>query len=179
MQTIPAMSAEQYESQASRRNSTEQDLWNLLDQVKDPEIPVLSLWDMGILRDIQREGDSVTVTITPTYSGCPAMDVIREDIVNLLKAHGIKQCSVSTKLAPAWTTEWMTEKGRSELRRYGIAAPDDVLEPSGGVTPNASVRCPHCGSHHTKRISEFGSTACKALFQCQNCEEPFDYFKQL
>lgn len=178
MQRIPTMSQEQYEREQFRRNSDHAELWNLLDEVKDPEIPVLSLWDMGILRDVQYQGGQVIVTITPTYSGCPAMDVIQEDIENLLRAKGYGDCKVQTKLSPAWTTDWMTDYGRSQLRGYGIAPPDDVAEPTG-ETPEANVTCPHCGSSNTKRVSEFGSTACKALFQCGDCCEPFDYFKHI
>jgi len=179
MQRIPTMSQEQYERELLRRNSNHVELWNLLDEVKDPEIPVLSLWDMGILRDVQREGNQVQVTITPTYSGCPAMDVMREDIEIALRANGIEDYAVKTVLAPAWTTDWMTDKGRAQLRGYGIAPPDDAVDHQGRETPESKVRCPHCGSVHTQRVSEFGSTACKALFQCNDCSEPFDYFKNI
>ncbi len=151
----------------------------MLDDVKDPEIPVLSLWDMGVLRDVVREGKRVKVVITPTYSGCPAMDVMREDIEVRLRESGIQQCEVKTQLSPAWTTDWMTDKGRAELRAYGIAAPDDAQNSAGRDTPEANVRCPHCHSVHTRRVSEFSSTACKALFQCHDCAEPFDYFKKI
>jgi ring-1,2-phenylacetyl-CoA epoxidase subunit PaaD len=173
------MSHEQYQRELHRRNSNHTELWSLLDEVKDPEIPVLSLWDMGILHDIQRDGDTIIVTITPTYSGCPAMDVIREDICAILQANGFKQCEVKTVLSPAWTTDWMTDKGRQQLRGYGIAAPDDVEGYEKCETPDKNVRCPHCESKNTKRVSEFGSTACKALFQCNDCCEPFDYFKNI
>ncbi len=179
MQHIPLMTHEQYQRQQLRRNSPYTELWDLLDQVKDPEIPVLSLWDLGVLRDVSREGETVQVTITPTYSGCPAMDVMREDIEILLRSHGIEKIAISTVLAPAWTTDWMTDKGRAQLRDYGIAPPDDALDQQGRETPAANVRCPHCGSTHTQRISEFASTACKALFQCNDCSEPFDYFKNI
>ncbi|MCR8924445.1 phenylacetate-CoA oxygenase subunit PaaJ [Dasania sp. GY-MA-18] len=179
MQQIPVMPHEQYQRLQLRRNSPCAELWDLLDEVKDPEIPVLSLWDLGVLRDVRREDDTVQVTITPTYSGCPAMDVMREDIEILLRQNGIKKFTVKTVLAPAWTTDWMTEKGRAQLRDYGIAAPNDVQCQSGKETPEANVRCPHCGSSHTDRVSEFASTACKALFQCRDCSEPFDYFKNI
>lgn len=179
MQRIPTMSQAQYEREQCRRNSDCGDLWNLLDAVKDPEIPVLSLWDMGILRDVRKEGDKVRVTITPTYSGCPAMDVMKEDIESVLRANGVDDFTVETKLSPAWTTDWMTDKGRQQLRGYGIAPPDDAPDAGNRETPEAEVACPHCGSTDTKRVSEFGSTACKALFQCQDCGEPFDYFKSI
>ncbi|NIB40906.1 phenylacetate-CoA oxygenase subunit PaaJ [Pseudomaricurvus alkylphenolicus] len=179
MERIPTLSEEQYQHQLLRINSECEDLWSLLDNVKDPEIPVLSLWDMGILRDVQRQGEKVVVTITPTYSGCPAMDVMREDIELALQAEGIDQFQVVTKLAPAWTTDWMTEKGREQLRGYGIAPPDDAPDSANRETPADGVLCPHCKSDHTRRVSEFGSTACKALFQCDDCGEPFDYFKHI
>jgi len=179
MQRIPAMRQEQYERELFRRNSQCQDLWNILDEVKDPEIPVLSLWDMGVLRDVQREEGRITVTITPTYSGCPAMDVMREDIEIALRGNGVDHYSVETQLSPAWTSDWMTDKGREQLRAYGIAAPNDAIEQSGRETPEKGVRCPRCGSVDTHRVSEFASTACKALFQCDDCFEPFDYFKKL
>lgn len=179
VQLIPAITHAQYEREQTRRNSSHPKLWRLLDEVKDPEIPVLSLWDMGVLQDIQYEGDAVRVTITPTYSGCPAMDVMREDIIAHLQNNGVKDCSVKTVLSPAWTTDWMTDKGRAQLRDYGIAPPNDVVDHEGCETPESKVLCPHCGSSHTQRISEFGSTACKALFKCQDCSETFDYFKNI
>ncbi|MEH6470295.1 MAG: 1,2-phenylacetyl-CoA epoxidase subunit PaaD [Halopseudomonas sp.] len=153
-------------------------LWDILDEVKDPEIPALSIWDLGVLRNVERFEDETLITITPTYSGCPAMDTIADDIKAALAAQGITPIRVKTQLAPAWTTDWMSEKGRDKLRNYGIAPPEkDASE--DGLTPEAHIACPHCGSRHTQRISEFGSTACKALFQCQDCSEPFDYFKQI
>ena len=181
---IPLMSESRYQRELARRNSDLDELWLLLDRVKDPEIPAISLWDMGVLQDIERVGDRVVVTITPTYSGCPAMDQMQDDIKHLLRHEGIRQVSVKVRLAPAWTTEWITETGQHQLRRFGIAPPDDApqdaLDESGNpVTPDASVKCPHCDSDNTTQISEFGSTACKALFQCRDCSEPFDYFKRL
>lgn len=176
----------QYEREKFRRNSKVPHLWALLDAVKDPEIPVLSLWDIGILKDISQQGQAVTVTITPTYSGCPAMDVIREDITLLLKSDGFSQVNVALELAPPWTTQWMTDKGRKALRGYGIAPPNDMVDPKLGhlshtveLNETTQARCPHCGSHHTRMISEFASTACKALFQCNDCSEPFDLFKHI
>ena len=176
----------QYEREQFRRNSKVPHLWALLDAVKDPEIPVLSLWDIGILKDISQNEQAVTVVITPTYSGCPAMDVIREDITAALLGDGIAQVKVELELTPAWTTDWMTSKGREQLRGYGIAPPDDVVDPLHGdlahtveLTEATQVRCPHCGSHETRMVSEFSSTACKALFQCNDCREPFDLFKHI
>jgi ring-1,2-phenylacetyl-CoA epoxidase subunit PaaD len=183
---IPMKSSLQYEREKFRSNSQVPHLWALLDAVKDPEIPVLSLWDIGILKDISQHGQGVTVTITPTYSGCPAMDVIREDITAALLSDGIAQVKVELELTPAWTTDWMTSKGREQLRGYGIAPPDDVVDPMHGhlahafeLTETTQVRCPHCGSHETRMVSEFSSTACKALFQCNDCSEPFDLFKHI
>ena len=183
---IPMKSSLQYEREKFRSNSQVPHLWALLDAVKDPEIPVLSLWDIGILKDISQHGQGVTVTITPTYSGCPAMDVIREDITAALMSDGIAQVKVELELTPAWTTDWMTSKGREQLRGYGIAPPDDVVDPMHGhlahaveLTETTQVRCPHCGSHETRMVSEFSSTACKALFQCNDCSEPFDLFKHI
>ncbi len=181
---IPLMPESRYQRELARRNSDLNELWQLLDQVKDPEIPAISLWDMGVLQDVEQVGEQVIVTITPTYSGCPAMDQMRDDIKSVLHHEGIRQVSVKTRLAPAWTTDWITNTGQHQLRNYGIAPPDDAPEEacddSGHpVTPNSSVKCPHCHSENTTRISEFGSTACKALFQCGDCSEPFDYFKRL
>ena len=179
-QRIPTVSYEQYQREQHRQNSHCADLWELLDAVKDPEIPVLSLWDLGMLRDVQREGETVTITLTPTYSGCPAMDVIREDIAALLRANGVEDYEICIQLSPAWTTEWMTEQGRAHLREYGIAPPEPVKDgQESPLTPDAQVPCPLCGSRHTRRVSEFGSTACKALFQCTDCHEPFDFFKNI
>ncbi|MRI33616.1 phenylacetate-CoA oxygenase subunit PaaJ [Endozoicomonas sp. OPT23] len=179
-QKIPLMSESRYQRERVRIESSCQQLWDILDEVSDPEIPVLSLWDMGVLQDIGLEGNRVQVTITPTYSGCPAMDQMRDDITEALNQKGFDQVKVKTRLAPAWTSEWMTEKGRTGLRAYGIAAPDDAPETGeDSETPETGVSCPRCSSADTRRVSEFGSTACKALFQCQSCDEPFDYFKKI
>ncbi len=148
-------------------------LFELLSNVCDPEIPVLTIQDLGILRNISVDGNEVTVTITPTYAGCPAMETIRTDIETTLAEAGYQQVSVQQNLSPAWTTDWMSENGREKLRAYGIAPPANT---SCGQ-PTGAIECPQCGSSDVKRISEFGSTACKALYQCQDCREPFDYFK--
>ena len=178
-QVIPTKSPVQFEREQFRRNSPVPQLWLCLDQVKDPEIPALSLWDIGILKDIKHEGELATVTITPTYSSCPAMDAITEDIEIAFKSIGIKKTVVVTELSPAWTTEWMTEKGRNQLRDYGIAPPNDVIGDSKELTSETQVACPQCGSANTQLVSEFGSTACKALFTCNACHEPFDLFKHI
>ncbi|MDC9719617.1 MAG: phenylacetate-CoA oxygenase subunit PaaJ [Gammaproteobacteria bacterium] len=177
MQLIPTKSSLQYEREQFRNESNVPHLWALLDEVTDPEIPVLSLWDIGILKDISQQDQSVTVVITPTYSGCPAMDVIREDITAALTKYGIAQVNVELELTPAWTTDWMTNKGREQLRGYGIAPPVDTVDRV--LTQDTQVQCPHCGSHATRLVSEFASTACKALFQCNDCSEPFDLFKHI
>lgn len=148
-------------------------LFELLSSVVDPEIPVLTLQDLGVLRDISVENGQVIVTITPTYAGCPAMDVMRADIETTLAAAGYDKVTVQQALSPAWTTDWMSESGREKLRAYGIAPPASRSCDQAAGT----IKCPQCGSSHVKIISEFGSTACKALYQCQDCLEPFDYFK--
>jgi len=148
-------------------------LFELLSTVCDPEIPVLTLQDLGVLRDIEVIDDEVKVTITPTYAGCPAMDTMRSDIETTLKQAGYQNVTVQQSLSPAWTTDWMSESGRQKLRAYGIAPP--VSTACGRQT--GQIECPQCNSAEVKRISEFGSTACKALYQCQQCLEPFDYFK--
>ncbi len=150
-------------------------LFELLSSVVDPEIPVLTLQDLGVLRDISVTDGEVKVTITPTYAGCPAMETMRTDIETTLAEAGYKRVTVQQSLSPAWTTDWMTENGRQKLRAYGIAPP---AKTSCGQQTDA-IACPQCGSTDVKLISEFGSTACKALYQCQECREPFDYFKCL
>ena len=159
-----------------------------LSQVMDPEVPVVSIVDLGILRDVQwRLTDgTVLVTVTPTYSGCPATEVIAQSIREALQAHGVAKVEVCTQLSPAWTTDWMTSHGRDALRVYGIAPPAARALQNGGsvvidvaaLMPSKTVvPCPHCDSRNTRMLSQFGSTACKALYQCNSCLEPFDYFK--
>ena len=128
---------------------------------------------------IERKGDKILVTITPTYSGCPAMGTITSDIVAVLNTEGFTDIEVKTSLSPAWSSEWMSREGRRKLREYGIAPPEDADLDEDGLTPDAHAQCPHCGSRNSRRVSEFGSTACKALFQCNDCNEPFDYFKKI
>lgn len=150
----------------------------LLEQVTDPEIPVLTIGDLGLLRDISWQDDNLVIVITPTYSGCPAMKTFEDDILSLLRDQGIDRVIVKTQLSPAWTTDWLSEEGKQKLEDYGIAPP------ASGSTSKRSllgedpvVRCPQCKSENTKVVSFFGSTACKALYQCNDCLEPFDYFK--
>ncbi|MFK7951411.1 MAG: 1,2-phenylacetyl-CoA epoxidase subunit PaaD [Ekhidna sp.] len=141
----------------------------LLESVTDPEIPVITIGDLGIIRDVKIEGDHIEVIITPTYSGCPAMLEIERDIHNALKKEDIHNFKITTVLSPAWTTEWMTESGKQKLKEYGIAPPNP--------TNPEDVACPQCESHNTELLSQFGSTACKSLYRCKDCREPFDYFK--
>ncbi|MGH3341714.1 MAG: 1,2-phenylacetyl-CoA epoxidase subunit PaaD [Carbonactinosporaceae bacterium] len=148
-------------------------------EVADPEIPVLTIADLGVLREVTVDaGGRVHVTITPTYSGCPAMDAIRDDIVEALRERGAPDVSVHTTLSPPWTTDWVTEQGRRKLREYGVAPPEPTGRP-GPVPVVLAARCPRCGSADTREISRFGSTACKAIHACNSCLEPFDRFKTL
>jgi len=151
----------------------------ILNQVSDPEIPVLSIMDMGVVRSAVIENNLVKVQITPTYSGCPAMDVIGDDIKKTLKFAGYHS-EIELILAPAWTTDWITPKGRKALEDYGIAAPLEAdADKSVLLEGKRLVKCTNCGSKNTRLVSQFGSTACKAQFQCDDCQEPFDYFKCL
>ncbi len=166
---------------AARPSTAE--VWNWLKEIADPEIPVLSIVDLGIVRDVQWSGDEneLVVTITPTYSGCPAMDVIMGEIRSSMKAHGIERMRMETKLSPAWTTDWMTDEARERLREYGIAPPVARVDRSGRYCAGwrrPSIRCPRCGSEATELVSRFGSTQCKALYKCRSCLEPFDAFKR-
>ncbi|HEU5222521.1 MAG TPA: 1,2-phenylacetyl-CoA epoxidase subunit PaaD [Candidatus Lumbricidophila sp.] len=153
--------------------------WNLAAAVFDPEVPVLTVEDLGILRQVavtaRDDTWQVTVDITPTYSGCPALDAIRDDITAALHGGGYPNVEVRTVLAPAWTTDWMTDAGRTKLQEFGIAPPAPRVD--GRVSLGLGIRCPHCGSLHTRELSRFGSTSCKALYTCLRCLEPFDYFK--
>lgn len=143
-------------------------IWDWLDQVPDPEIPAVSLVDMGIIRDVKWQGDTCEVTVTPTYSGCPATSIINLDIETALRDRGLTNIALKRQLTPPWTTDWLSDKGRAKLEDYGIAPPT----PAGGPD-----RCPRCQSGNVARISQFGSTPCKAQWRCNDCLEPFDYFK--
>lgn len=151
----------------------------ILETVTDPEIPVLTITDLGIVRNISIDEGKVCIDITPTYTGCPAMDMIRVLIRMALAEAGYTNVQVNEVLSPAWTTEWITERGKLRLKEYGIAPPNPKQQVCHDelFIANEAVQCPHCNSWHTRRVSEFGSTACKALFQCDDCKEPFDYFK--
>ncbi len=156
---------------------TIQDIYTILDQVCDPEIPVLTILDLGIVRDVRMNENETEIIITPTYSGCPAMNVIEAEIHSALEDAGIWPVKVTTVLSPAWTTEWMTENGRAKLLQYGIAPPAENARLDAMLGMDSPKACPNCGSSHTEIISQFGSTACKALYKCLDCQEPFDYFK--
>lgn len=158
-------------------NTTE--VWGILETVSDPEIPVLSIVDLGVVREVIATEDKVIVHITPTYSGCPAMNMIEMEIRGALLEKGINN-DVKLVLSPAWTTDWMSEKGKQKLKAYGIAPPqdDDISIDTLFGKPD-QIECPHCNSKKTELISQFGSTACKALYRCKDCLEPFDYFKCL
>ncbi|NIE69121.1 1,2-phenylacetyl-CoA epoxidase subunit PaaD [Burkholderia sp. Ax-1719] len=163
--------------------------WQVLEAVPDPEIPVVSIRELGILRDVRRADDGqLEVVITPTYSGCPAMSQIAEDVAHALDAAQLAPYRIATTLSPAWTTDWITDEAREKLRAYGIAPPTGNCG-SGAAHGTAAEKpitfmpklpapvCPRCGSKHTERLAQFGSTACKALYRCIDCREPFDYFK--
>jgi ring-1,2-phenylacetyl-CoA epoxidase subunit PaaD len=155
-------------------------LWKSLEQVTDPEIPVISIVELGIVRNLDIDADSnCVVTITPTYSGCPAMEVIAEEITTALQNLGVKKVKIVHQLSPAWTTDWMHASGKAKLREYGIAPPvQQVIDISSlSRISETHIDCTHCGSKNTRLLSQFGSTSCKALYRCNDCLEPFDYFK--
>jgi ring-1,2-phenylacetyl-CoA epoxidase subunit PaaD len=157
---------------------TKEEILSLLDEVCDPEIPVLSLADLGVLRGVEFIDNEWQITITPTYSGCPAMKTMEDDILRKLNDNGIK-ANVHLVLSPAWTTDWLSESGREKLKEFGIAPPEDEVDKSVLFSAPTVVPCPKCGSRETKMVSQFGSTACKAHYQCRSCLEPYDYFKCL
>ena len=157
---------------------------DLLREVKDPEIPMIDVVELGIVRDVAVDGDSVRVDVTPTYSGCPAMQVIEREIIAVLQSHGFYDVRVNTIYSPAWTTDWLSEETRQKFRDYGIAPPTGHSHPGGGIAELVSLRrakptieCPFCGSANTTERSEFGSTACKSIHFCNSCHQPFDHFK--
>lgn len=167
----------------ARSPASPDDVWSILDEVRDPEVPVLSVVELGIVRGVEAVGDEMVVRITPTYSGCPAMHEIERSVVGALAAHGVKG-RVETVFSPAWTTDWIGEDAREKLRRYGIAPPGraeqadrEVLVPL--LRRASPVACPFCGSRDTSTRSEFGSTACKSLQYCNACHQPFEHFKAI
>lgn len=149
-----------------------QNIRRIINEITDPEVPVLTIDDLGIIRNVIENDDGIEVIITPTYTGCPAMDMIAMNIRLALVENGFTKIKINTVLSPAWTTDWMSEEGKQKLKAYGIAAPNKKFD-----IPADGVECPQCNSTNTKLVSEFGSTACKALYQCSDCKEPFDYFK--
>jgi ring-1,2-phenylacetyl-CoA epoxidase subunit PaaD len=158
--------------------SIEEKIWHLLEEVKDPEVPVLSIIDLGIVRAVKVDNDTITIIITPTYSGCPAMDVISMDIRLKLIEKGYRKISIQQQLSPAWTTDWMTEEGKKKLQAFGIAPPNPKQQfCTSDMFREEAVECPRCHSYHTELISQFSSTACKAMYRCLDCKEAFDYFK--
>ncbi|MFJ6284393.1 1,2-phenylacetyl-CoA epoxidase subunit PaaD [Pseudarthrobacter oxydans] len=166
----------------SRTATPRQRAWDIAATVVDPEIPVLSIADLGILRDVEVTDGKVKVTITPTYSGCPAMDAIRDDVKTAFAKEGYQDVEVDLVLSPAWTTDWMTDAGKQKLQEYGIAPPtgkSHAARHAGPIRLTMAVKCPQCASLNTKELTRFGSTSCKALYVCQDCKEPFDYFKVL
>jgi ring-1,2-phenylacetyl-CoA epoxidase subunit PaaD len=157
--------------------------WDVAATVVDPEIPVLTIEDLGVLRSVKEDGDSVRVELTPTYSGCPAIDAMRDDVRTALQGAGYRDVEVRMVLSPAWTTDWMTAAGKRKLHEYGITPPNGHatagLTAGGRTVLRMAVKCPRCDSLDTKEIARFGSTSCKALYECRSCLEPFDFFKVL
>ena len=152
-------------------------IWKVLESVTDPEIPVLTIQDLGIIRDVQVDTNGIKVVITPTYSGCPAMSMIALNIQEALLEAGYENARIETVLSPAWTTDWMTDSGKEKLKEYGIAPPAGKARINALLEDDKPKECPHCGSNQVEMVSHFGSTPCKALYRCLDCLEPFDYFK--
>jgi ring-1,2-phenylacetyl-CoA epoxidase subunit PaaD len=164
--------------------ATRESILDILAEVKDPELPMIDVVELGIVRDVSFDDGQLTIDITPTYSGCPAMQVIEQEIVGTLAAHGFEDARIRTVYSPAWTTDWMTNEAREKLREHGIAPPHPVEISGGGIAELVSLRrakpmieCPFCGSANTTEKSEFGSTACKSIHFCNSCHQPFDHFK--
>jgi ring-1,2-phenylacetyl-CoA epoxidase subunit PaaD len=157
--------------------------WRVLDGVLDPEVPALSVRDLGIVREVIDHGGELEVVLTPTYSGCPATEAIEQSVLSAIESHGLGPARATLRRAPAWTTEWISDEGRRKLREYGIAPPGHVVPPEAGVpiriVRRETVACPRCGASRTERLSAFGSTACKSLYRCLACSEPFEHFKPL
>lgn len=157
---------------------TNEQIFKILSEIPDPEIPVININELGILREVKLEDDTCVVVITPTYTGCPAMKMIEDDIKIKLKEIGVDHVKVELVYSPAWTTDWISDEAKEKLRVYGIAPPDhSSFDKKVLLGKSRDLKCPLCGSKHTEMISQFGSTACKALYRCLDCKEPFDYFK--
>jgi ring-1,2-phenylacetyl-CoA epoxidase subunit PaaD len=156
----------------------EQHIWKILEEVKDPEVPVLSVVDLGIVRSVKTSDGKIDIVITPTYSGCPAMDVINMDIRLKLIENGFRNITIQQQLSPAWTTDWMSEEGKKKLKAFGIAPPNPKQQfCTSEMFQQEAVQCPRCNSWHTELISQFASTACKSMYRCLDCKEAFDHFK--
>ena len=160
-------------------NLTKEHIFSLLSEIPDPEIPVITIVELGVIRDIEiTDSNSISLKITPTYSGCPAMKQIEDDVRKKLSENGFTNITINTIFSPPWTTDWITTEAKEKLRQYGIAPPEHSTEDKSWLTGKTkTIACPRCKSQNTKLVSQFGSTACKALYQCQDCLEPFDYFK--
>lgn len=160
---------------------SDEEIFDIIGQIEDPEIPVLTISDLGIVRAISQQNGRIVVTITPTYTGCPAMNQIEDDILLKLQDLGFKDSKVITIFDPPWTTDWLTDEAKLKLQQYGIAPPEEKTSDKNYIAGNVlrNITCPQCKSNDTKLVSQFGSTACKSLYQCSNCKEPFDYFKCL
>lgn len=157
----------------------EDEIWKILEEVNDPEVPVLSVVDLGVVRQVSVSKEGVHISITPTYSGCPAIKTMEEDIRKKLTDYGIDNTTIKTVLSPAWTTDWLSDIGKAKLKAYGIAPPEKEVDKSVLFTDPVVVPCPYCNSENTRMVSLFGSTACKAQYACNQCQEPYDYFKCL
>lgn len=157
---------------------TEKEILSFLEEIPDPEIPVISIVELGVIRKINTSGKGVEIDMTPTYSGCPAMKQMEDDVVSKLKVHGIDPIKINMVYTPAWTTDWLSATAKEKLRKYGIAPPEESTTDKSFLTgKHKDIKCPRCGSRNTEMVSQFGSTACKALYKCKDCLEPFDYFK--
>lgn len=165
------------EPKSNIKNQKVELVWKYLESIPDPEIPVISIVELGIARNVEIINDKVIVSITPTYNGCPAMNTIESDIVSTLKEKGI-DAEIKTIYSPVWTTDWISEEAKEKLRSYGIAPPEKTSLDKNSLSPHQKkIHCPKCNSENSELISQFGSTACKALYRCKDCKEPFDYFK--
>lgn len=161
-------------------NISSDQIWKLLESIPDPEIPVINIVELGIVREVKQVENKYVISITPTYSGCPAMHMIELDIFSLLKSNGVDNVVIQLVYHPAWTTDWIDERAKKKLKEYGIAPPNQQVKSRVQALfkeEEEKVQCPHCDSFNTELISQFGSTACKALYKCNDCLEPFDYFK--
>lgn len=164
--------------QESKKGVSVAEVWDILREIPDPEIPVISITDLGVVRDVQVLGDQVSIKITPTYTGCPATNIFEQDIRKELGEVGFQKIDISFQYSPAWTTDWLNEEAREKLREFGIAPPEGATSDKKFLRgEDPTVACPQCKSTHTEMTSQFGSTACKSLYKCKDCLEPFDYFK--